>query len=86
MPTPKSVGAYPTHLYMTVESVLTTRTPAVVEMTSLKAAQRLRLQVYGLKHALLASEDHPLKQHAEKLTTFLKDCTLTITHVDNLTD
>lgn len=86
MPTPKSVGAYPTHLYMIVENVLLSRTPTKIAMDSVKKAQALRLQVYGLKRALQKSEEHPLKHEAGKLTTTLDGATLTVTHVDNLVD
>lgn len=82
MPTPKAVGAYPTHLIMVVESVLTSGQPAVLAMDTEKAAMRLRLQVYGLKGALRNNTEHPLSSRAEKLTTFLQGKVLTITHVD----
>lgn len=84
MPFPKSLGAYPFHLFMAVEQVLTTKLPVHVALPTLKAAQRLRMQVYGLKGALEKHETHPLRLEAPKLTTTIDGTTLTITHVDNL--
>lgn len=84
MPFSKTLGAYPYHLFVAVEQVLTSRIPVRVSLSNLKAAQRLRMQVYGLKGALEKSESHPLHLEAPKLTTTLDGTTLTINHVDNL--
>lgn len=85
MPTPKSIGAYSTHLYAIVESVLTMGSPVEINCDDEKAAKRTRLQIYGLKHALINQPSHPLSVGAEKLTTTLDGKILRVLHVDHAT-
>lgn len=82
MPGSLSINSYPLALYSTVESVLLTRQPASFVLPTEKAAKRLRFQVYGLRKALEASEEHPLSLHAPKLSTELTGAVLTIFHAD----
>lgn len=82
MPTPRTVGSYSTHLVALVEGVLTTGQPALLDMDSEKEANRIRLQIYGLKGALKATENHPLSQSSEKLTITRRGTLLTVSHVD----
>jgi hypothetical protein len=82
MPTPKAIEAYPHHLYMVVESVLTSRHAQDIPMLSSEDAMHLRMQVYGLRKAIKDAKDHPLSEMALKITTRVRGKVLTIAHAD----
>lgn len=82
MPYSLRIDAYPFSLYTIVENVLLTQKESRIEAKDWQEAKKIRRQVFGLKEALIASTEHPLKNKAAKITTELKDNVLYIKHVD----
>lgn len=83
MPYTLNINAYPLQLYTVVENVLLTQERAIINVGSRREVDKLRKQIYGLKKALMASVEHPLKDKAIKLTTEQGEDYLVLKHVDN---
>lgn len=86
MPYSLNINSYPLHLYAILEAVLFTQKEVIITADNKAKAEKIRRQVFGLKNALLASKEHPLKESAAKITTELADNILYIRHIDAATD
>lgn len=82
MPASLNINSYPLQLYEIVENVLSTHKKATITASDIKAADKIRNQVYGLRRALIRSTEHPLKDQAAKITTEQVENVLYIKHID----